>query len=122
VLGIISQAKRVRARMETLARLTVELAEVEGKRKATAAGVALGFAGLAAVLAAYCVGFLFAAAAAGLSEELALWLSLLLVALAILLFAVVAGLVAVHFARKISAPSEAIEETRRTVDTMRTHA
>ena len=122
MLGILSQARRVQARMETLARLTVELAEIEGKQKATATGVALGSAGLAAVLAAYCIGFLFAAAAAGLSEELALWLSLLLVALALLLLAGIAGLVAVRFARKISAPSEAVEEARRTVDTMRTHA
>ena len=122
MLGIVSQAKRVRARMEALARLNLELAEVEGKQKATELGVAAGLAALAAVLVLYAVGFLFATAAVGLNEELALWLSLLVVAVAILVLAAVAGLLAVRFARKASRPSEAIAETKRTVETVRTHA
>jgi len=122
VLGIVSQAKRVRTRMQALARLNLELAEVEGKQKATELGVAAGLAALAAVLVLYAVGFLFATAAVGLNEELALWLSLLVVAVAILVLAAVAGLLAVRFARKASRPSEAIAETKRTVETVRTHA
>ena len=108
--------------MKALAQLNLELARVEGKQKATAVGVAIGLAGLAAVLVMYAVGFFFAAAAVGLSEELALWLSLLVVACAILVLASVAVLLALHFAREVSAPSEAIDETRRTVATVRTHA
>ena len=122
MLGIVSQAKRVRTRMQALARLNLELAEVEGKQKATELGVAAGLAALAAVLVLYAVGFLFASAAVGLNEELALWLSLLVVAVAILVLSAVAGLLAVRFARKASRPSEAIAETKRTVETVRTHA
>ena len=74
------------------------------------------------MLVLYAVGFLLAAAAVGLNEELALWLSLLVVAVALLLIAAAAALVAVRFARKVSVPSQAIDETKRTVDTVRTHA
>ena len=122
MLGIVTQARRVKARMKSLVELNLELAKVEGKQKATALGIAAGLAVGAAVLAAYAVGFLFAAAAVGLNEKLALWLSLIVVALAILLIAVVLGLVAARFAKKVSPPAEAIDETKRTVETLRTHA
>ena len=46
----------------------------------------------------------------------------LIVAIALLLFAVVAGLVASRFAKKVSPPSEAVEEAKRTVETVQTHA
>ena len=122
MLGIVTQAQRVQARLKSLVQLNIELAKVEGKRRAIALGIALGLAVLAAVLVLYAVGFLFAAAAVGIAEELPLWLSLLIVAIALLLFAVVAGLVAARFAKKVSPPSEAVEETKRTVETVKIHA
>ena len=122
MLGIVTQAKQVQARLKSLVRLNIELAKVEGKRKAIALGIALALVGLAAVLALYALGFLFAAAAVGIAEELPLWASLLVVAAALLLFAVIAVLVASRFAKKISPPSEAVEETKRTVETVRSHA
>ncbi len=122
MLGIVTQAQRVQARLKSLVQLNIELAKVEGKRRAIALGVALGLAVLAAVLVLYAVGFLFAAAAVGIAEELPLWLSLLIVAIALLLFAVVAVLVASRFAKKVSPPSEAVEEAKRTVETVQTHA
>jgi hypothetical protein len=122
MLGIVTQAQRVQARLKSLVQLNIELAKVEGKRRATALGIALGLAVLAAVLVLYAVGFLFSAAAVGIAEELPLWLSLLIVAIALLLFAVVAGLVAARFAKKVSPPSEAVEEAKRTVETVQTHA
>ena len=95
--------------------LNIKLAKVEGKRKAIALGIALGLAVLAVVLVLYAVGFLFAGPRGARGRaKLPLWLSLLIVAIALLLFAVVAGLVAARFAKKVcSPPSEAIEETRR---------
>ena len=57
-----------------------------------------------------------------LNANLALWLSLLVVAAALLVGAVIAVLVARSFAKKISAPSDALDETERTVETLRTHA
>ena len=122
MLGIVTQAQRVQARLKSLVQLNIELAKVEGKRKAIALGIALGLAVGALVLVLYAVGFLFAAAAVGLNEELPLWLSLLVVAFALIVVAVIAGLVAARFAKKVSPPSEAVEETKRTVETVRSHA
>ena len=77
----------------------------------------------AGVLVFYAIGFLLAAAAAGLSETLSRWLSLLIVAGAVLLVAVVLVLLARRFARAASPPlpSQAIDEARRTADTLKTH-
>ena len=122
MLGIVTQAKRVQARITSLVRLNLELAKVEGKQKAVALGIALGLAGLAAVLLLYAIGFLFATAAVALNEELALWASLLIVAGVILLFAVIAALLAMRYAKKVSPPTQAIDETKRTVTTLRSHA
>lgn len=124
MLGVVTQVRRVQARMKSLALLSVELAKIEEKRKATALGIALGLAVLVVVLVLYAIGFAFAAAAVGLNEELALWLSLLVVAGAILVLAVIAGLVARSFAKKGSppVPTQAIDETKRTVETLRSHA
>ena len=122
MLGIVTQAKRVRARMKALVQLNLELAKVEVKQKATVLGIAAGLAVAAAVLVAYAIGFVFAAAAVALDEELALWASLLVVAGALILIAVVLGLVAARFAKKVSAPDQTIDETKRTVKTFRSHA
>ena len=122
MLGIVSQAKRVRAQMETLARLNLQLAKLEARQKAAALGVAIGLAGLAAVLAFYAIGLLLFAAAVGLNEVLPLWLSLIVVAVVVLVFAAVASLLAARNAKRLSEPSEAVEEIRRTVSTVRTHA
>ena len=104
MLGIVTQARRVQARITSLVQLNLELAKVEGKRKATALGIALGLAGLAAVLVLYAIGFLFATAAVALNGELALWASLLIVAGAILVFAAIAAFVAMRYAKKVSPP------------------
>ncbi len=122
MFGVVSQAKRVQARLKALAQLNIELAKIEGKRRSTALAVAVGLAAAAAVLVVYAIGFLFAAAAVALNAELALWLSLLVVAGALVLCALVAVLVARSFAKKISAPSDAMDETERTIETVRTHA
>jgi H+/Cl- antiporter ClcA len=116
MFGLIAQAKAVKRRATSLVQLNVELAKLEGKQKATALGIAAGLGLLAAVLVLYAVGFLFAAAAAGLAEALPLWLSLLIVMVVILLLAALSGWLAMRFARKASppTPSQAIEEAERT--------
>jgi hypothetical protein len=122
MFSIVSQAQRVQERLKSLVELNVELAKIEGKRKATAVAIAAGLVGLALVLVAYAIGFLFAAAAVGLHSEFALWLSLLIVAGAILLAAAIAVLVARSFAKKLQSPSVAADEAERTIDTVKTHA
>jgi protein-S-isoprenylcysteine O-methyltransferase Ste14 len=121
VLGVFSQVKAVGRQLRLLTALNVELAKLEGKKKATALGVAGGLALVAAALVVYAIGFAFAAAAAGLAEALPLWLSLLIVAGAILLVAGILGFLATRFARKASPPqpSQARQEAEWTLKTLR---
>ena len=118
-----TRSRAVTRRLQTLVQLNLELAKPEGKQKATALGVAGGLAVLAALLVVYAIGFVFASAAAGLSEAVPLWLALLIVAGVIVLLAAIAGYLAVRSARKASppTPSQAIEEAERTIETLRDH-
>jgi hypothetical protein len=122
--GIVRQVKHVKVRATSLARLILELGQLEAKRKAAALGKAAAFGLAAGVLGFYALGFLLASAAARLSETLSLWLSLLIVAVAVLLVAGVLVLLAIRFARAASppVPSQAVDEARRTADTLKTHA
>ena len=123
MFGFVAQTRSIKQRMLSLVQLNLELAKLEGKQKATALGVAGGLGAVAAVLVVYGIGFAFATAAAGLSEALPLWLSLLIVTVVIFLLAAIAGLLARRSARKASPPkpSQAMEEAERTVETVRAH-
>jgi hypothetical protein len=121
VLGVFSQVKAMGRQLRLLTALNLELAKLEGKKKATALGLAGGLALVAATLVVYAIGFAFAAAAAGLAEALPLWLSLLIVAGAIFLVAGILGFLATRFARKASPPqpSQALKEAEWTLRTLR---
>jgi H+/Cl- antiporter ClcA len=123
MFGFVARTKSVKQRAQSLVRLNLELAKLEARKKALALGVAAGLALLAVVLVVYAIGFAFASAAAGISEVLPLWLSLLIVSGLILLLAAIAGLLAARFAQKASPPTpeQAIEEAERTVEALRSH-
>lgn len=123
MFGVVGRVKTIRKRTQSLLQLNLELAKLEGKQKATAVGIAGGLAAVAGVLLVYAVGFLFAAIAAGLSEALSLWLSLLIVAVLLILVAATAGFLAARFARKASPakPSQALEEAERTLEMLQSH-
>jgi hypothetical protein len=123
MLGVVGRIKAIQSRTRSLVQLNLELAKLEGKQKAAAVGIAGGLGAVAAVLVAYAIGFLFAAVAAGLSEALPLWLSLLIVAGILLLAAAIAALLAARFVRAASPskPSQALEEAARTVETLQRH-
>jgi hypothetical protein len=123
MFGVVARVKAVQTRARALVRLNLELAKLEGKQKATAVGIAGGLAAVAGVLLVYAIGFAFAAIAAGLSEALALWLSLLIVAGILVLLAAIAGFLAKRFAGKAvpPQPEQAFEEAARTVETMQSH-
>jgi membrane protein implicated in regulation of membrane protease activity len=123
MLAVKAQARAVHRRMRSIARLNLELAQLEAKQKATALGIAGGLAVAAVVLVLYAIGFSFAALAAGLSESLPLWASLLIVAALLVLTAVILALVARHFARTASPPKpqQAIEEAERTIEMLDSH-
>lgn len=120
---IVTSAENVKTRLASLARLNLELARLEAKRRAMALGVALGLGVVAGVLLLYAIGFVFAAAAVALSEAVSLWLALLIVAAVILLVGVVLGFMAVRFAKKAgpATPAQAIDEAELTVETLRSH-
>ncbi len=115
--------KTVRRRAQTLFELNLELAKLEATKKATAVGIAGGLGAGGAVLAVYGIGFVFAAVAAGLSEALPLWLSLLIVGLVLFLLAAVA----LYFAKRSASratppqPTLAMDEAARTVSTVKSH-
>ena len=119
MFGVLTRAKAVKKRTLSLARLNVELAKLEGKQKATAIGTGAGLGAGAGVLLVYAIGFAFAALAAGLSETISLWLSLLIVAGILFLAAAIAAFLAVRFVRKASpaTPTQALEEAARTLET-----
>ena len=113
MFGFVALTRSVKQRAQSLVQLNLELAKLESKKKATALGVAAGLALLAAVLVVYAIGFAFASAAAGISEALPLWLSLLIVAGVIALLAAIAGFLAVRFAQTASLPSPRTRSRRR---------
>src|SRR5207342_1800769 len=105
--GLLSQVKAVKRRTTTLLQLNLELAKLEAKQKATSLGIAGGLGVAALIFVVYAIGFLFAAAAAGLSEVVSVWLALLIVGVALLLIAALGGFLAMRFARKASPPTPA---------------
>ena len=123
VFGLLSETKAVKRRVQALVQLNLELAKLEGKQKVTAIGVAGGLGFGAVVLIVYGIGFALATAAAGLSEALPWWLSLLIVTVVIFVLAAIAGLLARRSARKASPPkpTAAIEEAERTIGTLQSH-
>ena len=78
-IPVSDAARDVAEHASSVARLEVELAALELKKKAAALGVGIGLVGGAAVLALYMLGFGLATAAAGLATFLPWWLSLLVV-------------------------------------------
>ena len=123
MFGVLARAKAVKKRTLSLAHLNIELAKLEGKQKATFIGTGAGLAAGAGVLLVYAICFAFAALAAGLSETVSLWLSLLIVAGILFLAAAIAGFLALRFVRKASPPkpSQALEEAARTLETFEGH-
>ena len=123
MFGVVARVKAVKNRTQSLVQLNLELAKLEGKQKATAVGIAGGLGAVAGVLVVYAIGFAFAAIAAGLSEALSLWLSLLIVAGSFWSSRRSPAFLAMRFMRKASPPkpSQALEEVARTVETLQSH-
>lgn len=123
MFGVLTRVKSVKKRSLALVRLNLELAKLEGKQKAAGVGIGAGLGAVAAVLVVYGIGFAFAALAAGFSEVVSLWLSLLIVAGILFLAAAIAAFLAVRFVRKASppTPTQALEEAARTLQTFEGH-
>jgi Putative Actinobacterial Holin-X, holin superfamily III len=114
-------AKRVAEHASALARLEVELAQLEFKEKAASLGSGAALSTGAAIVALYAFGFGMATVAAALAIVLDTWLALLIVFLILVLLAAVLGLVGRSQIRKGSppVPEQAIEEARLTSEVLR---
>ena len=113
--------KQVAEHASSLARLELELATLELKRKITALGVGIAFGLGAAVFGLFMLGFLFAAVAAGFATFLSTWLALLITAGALLLISGLLGALALGRIRKGTppVPQQAIEEAKRTSEALK---
>ena len=119
--GVGGAAKEVAEHASALAKLELELAGLELKRKvgSLGAGVALGIG--AALLALFAVGFLLATVAAALATVLDTWLALLIVTLGLFALAAVLGAVARGRIKKGTPPipEQAIREAKLTSEALK---
>src|SRR5215204_2832719 len=90
--GVGGAAKQVAEHASSLAKLELELAGLELKRKVGALGAGLGLGIGAALLALFALGFLLATIGAALATFLDTWLALLLVGVGLLALAGLLGL------------------------------
>jgi uncharacterized membrane protein YqjE len=119
--GLGAAAKSVSEHLSAIARLEVELAMIELKRKASALGVGIGLLVGAAVLLLYMVGFALATLAAGLATAVATWIALLIVTVLLLVVAAVLGLVGRNMVTKGTppVPEQAIREAKLTTEALK---
>jgi uncharacterized membrane protein YqjE len=119
--GVGAAAREVAEHAGALARLELELAQLELKRKAGALGAGAVLGAAAVLLALYGLGFLFATAAAALATFLPTWLALLIVTAVLLLAAGLLGLLARSQLRRATppVPEQAIEEARLTTEAIK---
>jgi hypothetical protein len=115
--------KEVAEHASALARLEIELASLELKKKVAAIGVGLGLLAGAVAIGLYGIGFLFATIAAGLATFLPVWLSLLIVTLVLL---AAAGLLAYLGVRSVNRgtpplPQQAIDEAKLTTQALKSN-
>jgi putative superfamily III holin-X len=119
--GVGTAAKQVAEHASTLARLELELAGLELKRKAGAFGAGIGLGAGAAVVAVYAVGFVFATIAAGLMTFLDPWLALLIVTLGLFALTAGLGLLARSQIKRATPPlpEQAIREAKLTTEALK---
>ena len=114
--GIRGAAKRVAEHASSIAKLQLELAALELKKKVAAFGIAIGLAIGAAIFGLLMLGFLFATVAAAFATFLPTWLALLLVSAILLALTATLGALALKRVKKASTPlpEQAIHEAKLT--------
>jgi len=119
--GVGTAAKQVAEHASTLARLELELALLEVKRKVAALGVGIGLSVGAGIFGLFALGFGLAAGAAGLALVLPTWAALLIVFGVLALLSVTLLLVGLSAIRKGAppVPEQAIREAKLTTEAIR---
>jgi hypothetical protein len=121
--GVAPAAKQVAEHASTLARLELELAALEVKKKVAALGIGIGLLVGAGVFLFYATGFGLAAAAAGLATVVSTWLALLIVFGTLVLLSLVLALVGMRLIKKGSppVPRQAVAEARLTTEALKSN-
>jgi hypothetical protein len=119
--GVGAAAKQVAEHASAIARLELELAGLELKKKVAALGIGIGLAVGAAVFGFFALGFLLATAAAALATVLDTWLALLIVGGALLLLAAILGMAGVRSIKSGTppVPKQAIHEAKVTAEAVK---
>ena len=119
--GVGGAAKSVAEHASAIARLELELAALELKKKVVALGVGIGMGVGAAIFGVFGLAFVFATIAAALATFLATWLALLIVTLSLFVLAGVLGLLALGRIRKGTppVPEQAIREAKLTTEALK---
>lgn len=114
--GLGGAAKMVAEHFSTIAKLELELASLELRKKLTALALGIAFALGAALFALFMLGFLFATITAALATFLSTWLALLIVTLGLGVLAGVLGMLALGRFKKGTppVPEQAIREAKLT--------
>jgi hypothetical protein len=121
--GVGPAAKEVAEHASTLARLELELAALEVKRKVAALGVGIGLVASAGVFLLFALGFGLAAGAAALALVASAWATLLIVFGALVLFSLLLVLFGLSAIKKGTppVPEQALEEARLTTQALRSN-
>jgi hypothetical protein len=119
--GVGPAVKEVAEHASALARLEMELASLEIKRKIAALGIGLGLGVAAGVFLLFALGFGLAAGAAALATVFATWLALLIVFGALFLLAIIVGLFALRAIKSGTppVPEQAVTEAKLTTEAIR---
>jgi|ERR671924_277404 hypothetical protein len=119
--GVGPAAKDVAEHASTLARLELELAALEVKRKVAALGVGIGLVVGAGLFLLFALGFGIAAGAAALALVVSTWLALLIVFGGLVLFAGLLALLGLGAIKKGTppVPEQAVAEARLTTEVLR---
>ena len=119
--GVGGAAKQVAEHASSIAKLELELATYELKKKLAFFGIGIAFAVGAAVLALYMLGFALAAVAAALATFLDTWLALLIVTAGLFFGVLILGLLAYTRLKDASPPlpEQAIEEAKLTTEAIK---
>ena len=120
--GVGGAAKVVAEHASSIAKLELELATLELKKKAMSFGLGIALAVGAALLGLFMLGFAFATFAAALATFFSTWLALLIVTLFLGVLAGLLGLLALGRIKKGSppVPEQAIREAKLTSEALKT--
>jgi 4-amino-4-deoxy-L-arabinose transferase-like glycosyltransferase len=118
--GVGGAAKSVAEHASTIARLEIELAALELKKKVSALAIGIGMGLGAAIFGLFGLAFVFATIAAALATFLATWLALLIVTAGLFMLSGLLGILALGRIKKgTPVPEQAIREAKLTTEALK---